>query len=392
MFGALLDCSKAFDMVEWVTLFKELIRRQVSFVFLRVLLFIYSRQKCSVTWNGRKSFEFGVSNGVRQGAVSSPILFGLYLDKLIQMLRKSGIGCTIGKHYLGVMVYADDIILLSPSRLGLQAMINICQKFAATHNLQFSTHKDPNKSKTKCIHFSRKQLNLACISLNGNQLPWVESAKHVGNVLERDNSFSKDISCKRAAFIGKVHSILQEFHFVNPIVKMNIISKYATSFYGSSLWSIFGRNCEKVFTAWNNAIRDTFELPRGCHRYFIEYISNHLHSMAMLSSRFLKFHETLKGNPKPCIRYLSSLNSLDRRTVYSRNLYEITQRCRTDVANLTCQLVKKKLVYSKPNEDDNWKVKIVLDLLEQKWNLIEIEVLQGNFDDSDLIINQLCLQ
>ena len=37
VFGALLDCSKAFDMVEWLILFKELMRRKVSFVFLRVI-------------------------------------------------------------------------------------------------------------------------------------------------------------------------------------------------------------------------------------------------------------------------------------------------------------------------------------------------------------------
>ena len=48
VFGALLDCSKAFDMVEWLILFKELMRRKVSFVFLRVLLFIYGEQKCNV--------------------------------------------------------------------------------------------------------------------------------------------------------------------------------------------------------------------------------------------------------------------------------------------------------------------------------------------------------
>ena len=58
VFGALLDCSKAFDMVEWVKLFEELIKREVSGVFLRVLLFIYEEQSCDVNWNGRLSFRF----------------------------------------------------------------------------------------------------------------------------------------------------------------------------------------------------------------------------------------------------------------------------------------------------------------------------------------------
>ena len=129
VFGALLDCSKAFDMVEWVTLFKDLIKRKVSSVFLRVLLFIYSEQTCDVQWNGKMSFKFGVRNGVRQGAVSSPILFGLYVDKLIHLLRNSKLGCCIGSSYYGIMVYADDIVLLCPSRIGLQAMMDICQVF-----------------------------------------------------------------------------------------------------------------------------------------------------------------------------------------------------------------------------------------------------------------------
>ena len=79
VFSALLDCSKAFDMVEWAILFSDLMKRKVSFVYLRVLLFIYEEQMCDFNWNGKFSFSFGVKNGVRQGAVSSPILFGLKL-------------------------------------------------------------------------------------------------------------------------------------------------------------------------------------------------------------------------------------------------------------------------------------------------------------------------
>ena len=323
VFGALLDCSKAFDMVEWVTLFDILISRKVSFVFLRILLFIYSEQSCDVQWNGRFSYKFGVKNGVRQGAVSSPIFFGIYMDRLIKLLRESKLGCQIGSIYYGVMVYADDIILLCPSRLGLQAMIDICQKFAKNNNLKFSTNCNPEKSKTKCIHFSRKKIELAKISLNGDYLPWVESAKHVGNILERDNSFSKDIRTKRGSFIGRIHSILQEVHFASPLVKMKMINIYTTSFYGSPLWNLHDGSCEKLFTAWNNAIRDAFCVPRATHRYLIEDISDSEHPMVMLSRRFLKFHQTLQKSSKTSIRFLSQLSSENLRTSYGQNLKNI---------------------------------------------------------------------
>ena len=75
LYGCAMDCSKAFDMVDWTQLFQKLLDREVSPIFLRLLLFIYKNQNCDVKWNGKLSERFTVSNGVRQGAVSSPILF-----------------------------------------------------------------------------------------------------------------------------------------------------------------------------------------------------------------------------------------------------------------------------------------------------------------------------
>ena len=94
-------------------------------------MFIYSNQKCNVRWGNAFSNTFNVQNGVRQGAVSSPVLFCIYIDKIIKLLRCSTIGCQIQGVYMGIWVYADDIILLSPSRTtGLQEMMKICENFA----------------------------------------------------------------------------------------------------------------------------------------------------------------------------------------------------------------------------------------------------------------------
>ena len=87
---------------------------------IKVLKFIYSNQKCNVRWGNA---FFNVQNGVRQGAVSSPVLFFIYIDKVIKLLRCSTIGCQIQGVYMGIWVYADDIILLSPSRTGVQEMV-----------------------------------------------------------------------------------------------------------------------------------------------------------------------------------------------------------------------------------------------------------------------------
>ena len=59
----------------------------------------------------------------------SPILFAVYVDDLIDQRRCSGYGIHVGSMFIGCVVYADDIVLLSASCHGLQAMINTCRSY-----------------------------------------------------------------------------------------------------------------------------------------------------------------------------------------------------------------------------------------------------------------------
>ena len=67
--------------------------------------------------------------GVHQGGVLSAILLSIYVDDLIDELRNSGYGIYIGRFFVGCILYADDILLLSSTCYGLQSMLNVCVKF-----------------------------------------------------------------------------------------------------------------------------------------------------------------------------------------------------------------------------------------------------------------------
>ena len=156
----------------------------------------------------------------------------MYINDLIVLLREAGFGCHVGGLFVGCLGYADDILLLSGSRSGLQCMVKIAEKFVHLKNLKFSTSPDPVKSKTKCIIFSKKGRDLvgnAPIMLNGDPLPWVQQLKHLGNVLQSDNSMKIDCTVKRGRFIGKMNSLLQEFSYTDPKVKLKVFSIFATS-------------------------------------------------------------------------------------------------------------------------------------------------------------------
>ena len=159
--------------------------------------------------------------------------------------------------------------------------------------MKFETHSDSARSKTKCIVFNKKSrdyFNLAPIILNGQELPWVKKVTHLGNVLEADNSMKADIAIKRGKFIGKVNSLLQEFHYVSSQLLIKLVNVYASSFYGSCLWDLLSKDVERIYTTWNVTVRNVFRLDRRTHRVLIEPLSDCLHLKAMLLSRYVSLH------------------------------------------------------------------------------------------------------
>ena len=310
VYGCLLDFSKAFDMVYFKELFTKLIKRKVPFILLGLLIYIYRHQKCYVKWNNKKSAMFEISNGVRQGAILSPCLFCLYLDPLLKNLRNSGLGCQIGNLYFGALGYADDVILLSPSRESLQLMLNICQKFADKHSMLFSTDPDPNKSKTKCMIFTKKKnLQVPKMILNGEKLPWVEKAKHLGNNLtvklsRNSMDTAPDLLQKRAIFFHKVHELKQAYGFHDPRLVCELIRIFGTSFYGSPLWSLNSEDHLKLNRSWNTTVKMIFDLPFETHKRFVESLTPVPHLQSTLHGRYVGFLENLNVSKKPEIKLL----------------------------------------------------------------------------------------
>ena len=236
IYGCLLDCTKAFDTIKHSILFKKLLEAKVPPIVVRLLIGIYRRQMANVRWKSGFSEMFPIRNGVRQGAIASPILFCFYMDRLFHLLKISGSGCMIGNFYAGVHGYADDLLFICPSRSGLQEMLDIASKYAREHKISFSTDIRPEKSKTKGIVFSDRKIRYdpEPLRLNGNPLPWVEKAKYLGNKLTGlMNGFSDDIREKRARFIERNCELNQEFSCAHPEVKSRINRIYNSSFPGS---------------------------------------------------------------------------------------------------------------------------------------------------------------
>ena len=115
VFGCMMDMSKAFDRVKHSLLFRKLLVAGLPVIFIRLLIFIYVNQYANVLWDGSFSTIFGLTNGVRQGAILSAILYCFYVNNLFKILRRNESGCWMNSHYFGILGYSDDSFLLSPS-------------------------------------------------------------------------------------------------------------------------------------------------------------------------------------------------------------------------------------------------------------------------------------
>ncbi len=78
----MLDASKAFDRVEYIKLFNLLLSKGICPVIARFLVTLYINHIVCVKLCNHLSITFGVSNGVKQGAVIHRV--HCYVDSVCQ--------------------------------------------------------------------------------------------------------------------------------------------------------------------------------------------------------------------------------------------------------------------------------------------------------------------
>ena len=103
---------------------------------------MYQNVKSQVRVNGVLSEQFDCHLGVRQGESLSPFLFSLFVNDMEQELKDKGVnGISIDDLKLYLLLYADDSVIFSSTREGLQMGLDVLHDYCTKWRLTINTDK-----------------------------------------------------------------------------------------------------------------------------------------------------------------------------------------------------------------------------------------------------------
>ena len=223
--------KKAFDRVWHDGLWHVLRSFNIDEGLVKIMEALYSQASSAVLLNCQVGNFFRTSVGVRQGCLLSPVLFNLFLEKIIQeALEDHHTSISIGGRPICNLRFADDIDLMGGSNKELQNLTERLATSAGNYGMEISTEK------SKVMVNSRQKLK-ANITMNGQRLEEVTSFKYLGATLTQDGSSSAEIRIRIATA-------------TTALVKLQRMWKSSMSFqakhklYRSLVLSIFLYGCE----------------------------------------------------------------------------------------------------------------------------------------------------
>ena len=134
---------------------------------------MYEKAKCRVKWKDEVSNEIDSQFGVLQGGMMSPKLFTEFLYDLKTYLDEKA-GINFDDSVLNYMLYADDLVLCSETREGLQKLLNGLFDFCKDWHLIL------NLAKTNVLIYGDKKH--ARFTFNGEEVSVAKEYKYLGTV------------------------------------------------------------------------------------------------------------------------------------------------------------------------------------------------------------------
>ena len=235
----IIDFRKAYDSILREGLFDKLYSYGVTEKFIAVLENMYSKVQLSVSLPNGITNPFTSNIGLKQGCNLGPILFNLFINDINDIFDSSL--CQPPMIYqltLNNLLYADDLVLLSETSLGLQTCLDKLQQYCYKWKLTVNTRK------TKTMIVAKRQVAIAnFFTFNGNVIETCKSYTYLGSLISNNGQFKLNISelCKSASrAMYTLLGNLNKFSSGNVTVILNLFDKMILPIctYNCEVWGV----------------------------------------------------------------------------------------------------------------------------------------------------------
>ena len=306
-----LDAEKAFDSCNWDTLFEKLFyEKHLPLPVVRVLQSLYKRGTYQVLYNGHVSYEFGASQGVFQGSILSPHFYNAYTEELLEHISSSSeAGTMLFDTYTGIVAYADDVILMSPTLSGLQHLINECSRFYNNNAISL------NIEKTEFLTSGLRTPPDTNIEMYFQRIAPGDKLKHLGFIWNTQRRFGTltdaNVRERISKFWSVVHGLIKGgVRFCHPESIIDLYKTLAvpTLTYGLEIPRLTQTQMGNLDIEGRKAIKFLFNLSRYSKNH-LNNIFNIDHISTTVINNKMKLMSRLMNNNSTRNIILSSLQS-----------------------------------------------------------------------------------
>ena len=196
-FLCFIDFKKAFDSVDRTLLLYKLSQIGITGNIYRAVAAMYSNPQSRVVLNDYETDYFDCPIGVKQGDCLSPTLFAIFINDLAQEIKNSNVGLVLDVTRVGILLYADDIVLMTESEEDLQFLLHLTECWCKKWRLEI------NLSKTNIMHVRqvRKQQSRFMFLFDRKPVQYCESYKYLGATINYhlDYNFTCNILANSAS-------------------------------------------------------------------------------------------------------------------------------------------------------------------------------------------------
>jgi Reverse transcriptase (RNA-dependent DNA polymerase) len=184
MYVVFVDFKKAFDTVRRDLMIDRCKQLGVHGQFLTSLLLLYDKVTQKVVVNGVVGDAFDTHVGTKQGSELSPLLFGVFIDMLHELIRLQvpGAGPILGSIQVPDLIYADDVILIAlddPTQA--QQLLDCLDLFCAIFGMEVNT--DPRKTCAMVFRDPHAAVPSVVLKFRGEVVPFKDMYGYLGLVV-----------------------------------------------------------------------------------------------------------------------------------------------------------------------------------------------------------------